>query len=139
MEGLRLMAITAVKGKQCTFTIGTTTYQAFITNMDISGEKSSDTVATWGEQVAFTGPATYSGTVSFLFDPSGSTSLGKAMETAFSSTTATVTIALVQGAASKSLGSWQVTSYSESMPADGLVSCEAGLIGSTIWTTTYTT
>ena len=58
---------------------------------------------------------------------------------AFASTTATVTIALAQGTATRSLGSWQVTSYSESLPADGLVTGEAGLIGSAIWTTTYST
>lgn len=132
------MAITSVPGKSCTFTIGTTTYQAWITNMDLSAEKSSDTIATWGEDVVFAGTPTYSGTVSFLFD-SRATSLGKAMETAFASTTATVTIALAQGAATRSLGSWQVTSYSESLPADGLVTGEAGLTGSTLWTTTYTT
>jgi hypothetical protein len=131
------MAITAVKGKQCTFTIGGTTYTA-VTSMTISGEKESETVATWGEDVAYTGNPTYSGEVSFLFEPTAA-SLGKAMETAFASTTATVTIALVQGAASKSLGSWQVTSYSEEMPADGLVTGQAGLIGSAIWTSTYTT
>ena len=130
------MAITAVKGKQCTFTIGSTAYTAWVTNFDLSGEKSSETVATWGEDVAFAGAPSYSATVSFLFDPSTG-SLGKAMETAFASTTATVTIALAQGAASRSLGSWQVTAYSESMPADGLVTGEAGLVGSAIWTTTY--
>jgi hypothetical protein len=136
MEGGNLMAITAVKGKQCTFTIGTTAYTAWVTNMDLSGEKSTDTVATWGEDVAFASSPTFSGTVSFLFDP-GTGSLGKAMETAFASTTATVTIALVQGTATRSLGSWTVSSYSESLPADGLVTGEAGLIGSAIWTTTY--
>ena len=130
------MAITAVKGKQCTFTIGATAYTAWITSMDLSGEKSNETVATWGEDVAYTGSPSYSGTVSFLFDPSAG-SLGKAMETAFASSTATVTIALAQGTATRSLGSWSVSSYSESLPADGLVTGEAGLIGSAIWTTTY--
>jgi predicted secreted protein len=132
------MPITAVKGKQCTFTIGTTAYTAWVTSMDLSGEKASETVATWGEDVAYAGAPSYNATVSFLFDPSSS-SLGKAMETAFASTTATVSIALAQGAASKSLGSWSVTAYSESMPADGLVTGEASLTGSSIWTTTYTT
>jgi hypothetical protein len=132
------MAITAVKGKQCTFTIGTTAYTAWITNLDLSAEKSTDTVATWGEDVAFASAPSYSGTVSFLFDPSAS-SLGKAMEVAFASTTATVTIALAQGTATRSLAAWQVTSYSESLPADGLVTGEAGLTGSALWTTTYST
>lgn len=132
------MPITSVKGKQCTFTIGTTAYTAWITNMDLSAEKSSETVATWGEDVAYAGAPSYSGTVSFLFDPSAG-SLGKAMETAFASTTATVTIALAQGTLTRSLGSWQVTSYSESLPADGLVTGEAGLTGSSLWTTTYST
>ena len=132
------MAITAVKGKQCTFTIGTTAYTAWITNLDLSAEKSTDTVATWGEDVAYAAAPTYSGTVAFLFDPSASR-LGKAMEVAFASTTATVTIALAQGTATRSLAAWQVTSYSESLPADGLVTGEAGLTGSTLWTTTYST
>ena len=132
------MAITAVKGKQCTFTIGTTAYTAHVTEMSLSGDKNSETVATWGEQVAYAGSPTYTGSVSFLFDPTSS-SLGKAMEAAFASTTATVTISLAQGAASKSLSGWSVTSYSESMPADGLVTGEASITGSTIWTTTYTT
>ena len=130
------MAITSVKGKQCTFTIGTTAYTAWVTNMSLSGEKNSDTVATWGEDVSFAGAPSYSAEVSFLFDPTAG-SLGKAMETAFASTTATVTIALVQGVATRSLGSWQVTGYSEEMPADGLVTGQASLIGSSIWTTTY--
>jgi hypothetical protein len=130
------MAITAVKGKQCTFTIGTTAYTAWVTNLDLSGEKSTDTVATWGEDVAFAAAPTFSGTVSFLFDPTAS-SLGKAMEAAFASNTATVTIALAQGVATKSLTAWIVNSYSESMPADGLVTAEAGISGSTMWTTTY--
>lgn len=130
------MAITAVKGKQCTFAIGTASYTAWVTSLELSGEKNSETVATWGEDVAFAGAPSYSGTVSFLFDPSSS-SLGKAMEAAFASTTATVTISLAQGAATKSLSAWMVTSYSESMPADGLVTGQAGLTGSTLWTTTY--
>ena len=54
------MAVTAVKGKQCTFTIGTTTYQAFITNRDISGEKSNDTIATSAALQAATMAATSS-------------------------------------------------------------------------------
>ena len=130
------MAITAVKGKQCTFTIGTTAYTAWVTNLDLAGDKPAESVATWGEQVAFTGAPTYTGSVSFLFDPTSS-SLGKAMETAFASTTATVTISLAQGTATKSLAAWSVSSYSESMPADGLVTGEAGITGSTMWTTTY--
>lgn len=129
------MAITAVKGKECTFTIGTTSYTAWVTSLELSGEKSSDTVATWGEDVAFAGTPSYSGTVSFLFDPSTS-SLGNAMETAFDAESS-VTIALVQGIATKSLTGWLVTSYSESMPADGLVTGQAGLTGSTLWETTY--
>jgi hypothetical protein len=129
------MAITSVKGKQCTFTIGTTAYSAWVTSLELSAEKSSETVATWGEDVAYAGSPTYEGTVQFLFDPS-STSLGKAMETAFASST-TVTIALAQGTATKSLTAYLVTSYSESMPADGLVTGEAGLTGSSLWTTTY--
>jgi hypothetical protein len=108
-----------------------------VTSLELSAEKSSETVATWGEDVAYAGSPTYEGTVQFLFDPS-STSLGSAMETAFSSGT-TVTIALAQGTLTRSLGSWQVTSYSESLPADGLVTGEAGLTGSSLWTTTYST
>lgn len=130
------MAITAVKGKQCTFTIGTTSYTAYVTEMSLSGEKNSETVATWGEQVAYAGSPSYTGEISFLFDPTSS-SLGKAMEAAFASTTATVTISLAQGAASKSLSAWSVTAYSESMPADGLVTGQASITGSTMWTTTY--
>jgi hypothetical protein len=129
------MPVTSVKGKSCTFTIGTTAYTAWVTSLELSGEKSSETVATWGEDVAYAGSPTYEGTVQFLFDPSAS-SLGKAMETAFSSST-TVTISLAMGTATRSLGSWLVTSYSESMPADGLVTGEAGLTGSAFWTTTY--
>jgi hypothetical protein len=132
------MAITAVKGKQCTFTIGTTAYTAWVTNLELSAEKSSETVATWGEDVAYAGTPAYSGTVSFLFDPSSS-SLGKAMETAFAGTTTTVTIALAQGTATRALTNYLVTSYSESLPADGLVTGEAGLTGSSLWTTTYST
>ena len=131
------MAVTSVKGKSCTFTIGSTAYTAYVTSLELSGEKDSETVATWGEDVAYTGAATYEGTVQFLFDPSSS-SLGKAMETAFSSGT-TVSISLAMGTASRSLASWLITSYSESMPADGIVTGEAGLRGSAIWTTTYST
>lgn len=130
------MAITAVKGKECTFTIGTTAYTAWVTSLELSAEKSSDTVATWGEDVAFAGTPSYSGTVSFLFDPND-TSLGAAVESAFDNETE-ITIALVQGAATKSLTGWLVTSYSESMPADGLVTGQAGLTGSSLWVTTYT-
>jgi hypothetical protein len=138
MEGGNLMAITAVKGKQCTFTIGTTAYTAWVTNASPKGEKTSDTVATWGEDVAFAGAPSYAMDVSFLFDPSAG-SLGKAMETAFASTTATVTISMALGAATRSFTTWSVTSYSEELPADGLVSGQAGLIGSSMWATTYTT
>jgi hypothetical protein len=131
------MAITSVKGKSCTFTIGTTAYSAWVTSLELSAEKSSETVATWSEDVAYAGTPSYTGTVQFLFDPS-STSLGKAMETAFSTST-TITIALAQGTATRSLSAYLVTSYSESMPADGLVTGEAGLTGSSLWTTTYST
>ena len=131
------MAITSVKGKSCTFTIGTTAYTAWVTSLELSAEKASETVSTWGEDVAYAGTPSYEGTVQFLFDPSSS-SLGKAMETAFSTST-TVTIALAQGTATRSLTSYLVTSYSESMPADGLVTGEAGLTGSALWTTTYST
>jgi hypothetical protein len=131
------MAITSVKGKSCTFTIGATPYTAWVTSLELSAEKSSETVATWGEDVAYAGTPSYTGTVQFLFEPT-STSLGKAMETAFSSGT-TVTIALAQGTATRSLTAYLVTSYSESMPADGLVTGEAGLTGSSLWTTTYST
>ena len=131
------MAITSVKAKQCTFSIGTFAYSAWVTSLELSAEKSSETVATWGEDVAYAGSPTYEGTVQFLFDPSGA-SLGKAMETAFSTST-TITIALAQGTATKSLTAYLVTSYSESMPADGLVTGEAGLTGSSLWTTTYST
>jgi hypothetical protein len=131
------MPITSVKGKSCTFTIGTTAYSAWVTSLELSAEKSSETVATWSEDVAYAGTPSYTGTVQFLFDPSG-TSLGKAMETAFSTST-TITIALAQGTATRSLSAYLVTSYSESMPADGLVTGEAGLTGSSLWTTTYST
>lgn len=132
------MAVTAVKGKSCTFTIGSTAYTAWVTSLELSAEKSSETVATWGEDVAYAGSPTYEGTVQFLFDPSA-TALGKAMEDAFASTTATVTISLAMGTATRSLSAWLVTSYSESMPADGIVTGEAGLTGSSLWTTTYST
>ena len=131
------MAITSVKGKSCTFTIGTTAYTAWVTSLELSAEKASETVSTWGEDVAYAGTPSYTGTVQFMFDPTTS-SLGRALETAFSTST-TVTIALAQGTATRSLTSYLVTSYSESMPADGLVTGEAGLTGSSLWTTTYST
>jgi hypothetical protein len=131
------MAVTAVKGKSCTFSIGTTSYTAWVTSLELNAEKKSETVSTWSEDVAYAGPPSYEGTVQFVFDPS-TTSLGKAMETAFSTST-TVSISLAQGTATRSLGSWLVTSYKESMPADGIVTGEAGLTGSSLWTTTYTT
>ena len=131
------MAITSVKGKSCTFTIGTTAYTAYVTSLELSAEKSSETVATWGEDVAYAGTPSYTGTVQFLFDPSSS-SLGKALETAFSSST-TISISLAQGTATRALSNYLVTAYSESMPADGLVTGEAGLTGSSLWTTTYST
>jgi type IV secretory pathway VirB2 component (pilin) len=40
------MAVTAVKGKSCTFTIGTTSFSAWVTSLEISGEKKAETVAT---------------------------------------------------------------------------------------------
>jgi hypothetical protein len=43
------------------------------------------------------------------------------------------------GTATRSFTTWSVTSYSEELPADGLVSGQAGLIGSSMWATTYTT
>jgi hypothetical protein len=131
------MAITSVKGKSCTFSIGTTSYTAWVTSLELNAEKSSETVSTWSEDVAYAGTPSYEGTVQFLFDPS-STSLGKAMETAFSNST-TISISLAQGTATRSLSNYLVTSYSESMPADGLVTGEAGLTGSSLWSTTYTT
>jgi hypothetical protein len=129
------MAITSVKGKSCTFTISSTAYTAWVTSLELSAEKSSETVATWGEDVAYAGTPSYTGTVQFLFDPTTG-SLGKALETAFSTST-TITISLAQGTATRSLTAYLVTSYSESMPADGLVTGEAGLTGSSLWTTTY--
>ena len=129
------MAVTKVTGKNCTFSIGTTSYTAYVTSLELSAEKSSETVSTWGEDIAYAGTPEYSGTVQFVFDP-GTSSLGKAMESAFSTST-TVTISLAMGTATRSLGSWLVTSYSETMPADGLVTGEAGLTGSALWTTTY--
>lgn len=129
------MAVTSVRGKQCTFTIGTTAYTAWVTQLEVSAEKKSETVSTWGEDVAYAGTPEYSADLQFVFDPSSS-SLGKAMETAFSAST-TVTIALAMGAATRSLGSWLVTAYSDSMPADGLVTGKATLTGSAFWTTTY--
>ena len=131
------MPITSVKGKQCTFTIGTTAYSAWVTSLELSAQKSSETVATWSEDVAYAGTPSYTGTVQFLFDPSAS-SLGRAVESAFSTGT-TVSISLAQGTATRSLTAYLVTSYSESMPADGLVTGEAGLTGSSLWTTTYST
>lgn len=131
------MAVSAVRGKDCTFTISSTSYTAYVTSLDVSGEKSSETVATWGEDVAYAGAPTYSGTVQFLFDPTDS-SIGAAMESAFASGT-TITISLAMGAATRSLTSWIVTSYSDNAPADGLVTGQAGLSGSTLWSTTYTT
>ena len=129
------MAVTTATGKNCTFTIGTTAYTAYVTQLEVSAEKKSETVSTWGEDVAYAGAAEYSADLQFVFSPSSS-SLGKAMESAFSTGT-TVTIALAMGAATRSLGSWLVTSYSDSMPADGLVTGKATLTGSALWTTTY--
>ena len=129
------MAVTSVTGKNCTFTIGTTAYTAYVTSLELSAEKSSETVSTWGEDIAYAGSPTYEGTVQFVFSPSTS-SLGKALEAAFAAST-TISISLAQGAATRSLSGWLVTSYSESAPADGLVTGEAGLTGSSLWTTTY--
>jgi hypothetical protein len=131
------MAVTSVKGKECTFSIGTTSYTAYVTSLELSAEKKSETVATWSEDVAYAGTPTYEGKLEFLFDPKSS-SLGKAMETAFSTST-TISISLAQGTATRSLSSWLVTAYSEKMPADGLVTGEASLTGSSLWTTTYST
>ena len=129
------MAVTSVKGKNCTFSIGTTSYTAWVTQLEVSAEKKSETVSTWSEDVAYGGAPEYSGEVQFVFDPSTS-SLGKAMEVAFSTGT-TITVSLAMGAATRSLAGWQVTAYSDSAPGDGLVTGKASLTGSSMWTTTY--
>jgi hypothetical protein len=135
------MPVTPVKGKQCTLEIGATTYTGWVQGLDSGKEKSTETVATWGEDVAFTGSQTNTGELTFLFDPMTS-ALGPALETAFD-TDAAVTLTVKMGPAatqaSRVYTNWKVASYSDSAPAEGLVSCKASLIGSSSWVTTYDT
>ena len=129
------MPVTPVKGKECTLTIGAVAYTGWVQGLESSKEKSSETVATWGEDVAYTGQQTNTGNLTFLFDPNTS-ALGPALETAFDGDDP-VTLVVAMGAATRTYTNWLVTSYSDSAPAEGLLTCTAALTGSTPWTTTY--
>lgn len=129
------MAVVAVKGKECTLTIGATAYTGWVQGLESAKEKATETVPTWGEDVAFTGSQTNTGTLTFLFDPMTS-ALGPALEDAFDDDTL-VTLTVAMGTASRVYTNWQVSSYSDSAPAEGLLTCNASLIGSTPWVTTY--
>lgn len=130
------MAVVAVKGKECTLTIGATAYTGWVQGLESAKEKAIETVPTWGEDVAFfTGTQTNTGTLTFLFDPRTS-ALGPALEDAFDDDTP-VTLTVAMGTASRVYTNWQVASYSDSAPADGLLTCNASLVGSTPWVTTY--
>lgn len=128
------MPITAVPGKSCTLTIGGTSYTAWVTNLTTSGDKAGDTVATWGEDVAYAGNPSYTASASFVFDPNDS-SFGAAMEDAFDTQTP-VTLTVAYGTASRVFTNWLVTGYSDDAPAEGLVTCQVELTGD-MWATTY--
>lgn len=135
------MAVTPVKGKQCTLEIGATAYTGWVQGLESTKERASETVPTWGEDIAFTGSATHTGTLTFVFDPMTS-SLGAALEDAYDDDTAvTLTVKMGPAAtqATRTYTNWKVVSYSDSAPADGLATCTAALAGSTPFTTTYDT
>lgn len=131
------MAVEAITGKKCTLKIGTTQYEGWITNFTTTGDKASETVPTWGEDVAYVGTPSYTATASFLFDPNDS-AFGPAMETAFQAETP-VTLEVAYGTATRTLTNWLVSSYSDDAPADGLVTCECGMTGPGMWATVYAT
>lgn len=135
------MAVAAITGKKCTFSIGATPYTAWVRSFEPSAEKPGETVATWGEDVAYTGTPNYSASLSFVFDPT-TTSLGAALEDALEDSTP-VTFTVVMGpsgaSASRVFTSWLVTSYTDAAAADGLVEGTATFTGSTKFATTYDT
>ena len=128
------MAVTAVRGKDCTLKIGSNIYTGWVQGLDTSGERASEMVPTWGEDVAYTGARTNTGELTFLFDPTTS-ALGPALEGAFEDATK-VTLEVAMGTATRTYTGWSVTAYSDSLPADGLATCKASLIGPD-WATTY--
>ena len=132
------MPITAITGKQCTITIDATPYTAWLTTLSTASSKSSTTVATWGEDVAYRGTPDYSATGELVFDPNEG-SLSEALEAAFADDDATIDLVVDLGGATRTYTAWQVSEYSDDAPADGLVTASFTITGSAMPTTVYVT
>lgn len=130
------MAIEAITGKRCTITIDTTDYTAWLTNMTNTSTKASTTVATWGEDVAYKGTPDFSASGSLVFDPNTG-SLSEALEDALADDTATITLVVDLGGATRTYTGWIVTEYSDDAPADGLVTASFSISGPAQPTTVY--
>lgn len=131
------MPIEAITGKRCTLDIAGQLYTAWVKGLSSSSEKANAVDATWGEDVSWLGTATRTGELTFLFDPNEG-SLGAALEAAHNAETP-LTLTVDMGGAERVYTDWKATSYKDEAPADGLLSCTAGLAGPTPWETTYKT
>jgi hypothetical protein len=129
------MPIEAGTGKQCTISIDSTAYTAWVETFDTSGAKSSSTESTWGEDVQFNGTPEYTASIAGMFDPN-ETSLGAVLEEAFGADSQH-DIATDYFGAGRVFTDWRVVAYSDNAPADGLVKFTAELSGSAKWVTTY--
>ena len=132
------MAIEAITGKQCTITIDATAYTAWLTTLSGTNSKSSTTVATWGENVAYRGTPDFSASGSLVFDPNTG-SLSEALEAALDDDTATITMVVDLGGATRTYTDWLVTDYSDDAPADGLVTATFTISGPAMPVTVYVT
>lgn len=132
------MPITAITGKQCTITIDSVAYTAWLTNLTTTSSKTSTTVATWGEDVIYRGTPDFSATGELVFDPNTG-SLSEALEAALADDDATIDLSVDLGGAVRVYTDWKVTDYSDDAPADGLVTASFTISGPSMPTTTYVT
>lgn len=127
--------MSVVTGKQCTFTIGSDSYDGQITGASASAEKSVETVAAWGADHVYAGTPSFSLSVESLFF-SDDESLQAAVEAALDANTP-VTIVVDMGAATRTYTNYLVSTYSDDAPADGVITASIGFTGPALFTTVY--